>query len=72
METPARQYLRKSEELISAVESQISSIETASDWFAKSILAGRMVHLFGSGHSRIMAEEMWPRYGSFPGVHPIV
>jgi uncharacterized phosphosugar-binding protein len=72
METPARQFLRKSEELISSVESQISSIETASDWFAKSILAGRMVHLFGSGHSRIMVEEMWPRYGSFPGFHPIV
>ncbi len=31
-----------------------------------------MVHLFGSGHSRIMVEEMWPRYGSFPGFNPIV
>src|SRR5262249_3673932 len=25
-----------------------------------------------SGHSRIMIEEMWPRYGSFPGFNPIV
>ncbi len=40
--------------------------------FATTILSGRMVHLFGSGHSRIMVEEMWPRYGSFPGFHPIV
>ena len=31
-----------------------------------------MVHLFGSGHSRIFVEEMWPRYGSFPGFNPIV
>ncbi len=31
-----------------------------------------MVHVFASGHSRIMVEEMWPRYGSFPGFHPIV
>ena len=31
-----------------------------------------MVHLFGSGHSRILVEEMWPRYGSFPGFNPIV
>jgi uncharacterized phosphosugar-binding protein len=30
------------------------------------------VHLFGSGHSRILVEEMWPRYGSFPGFNPIV
>jgi uncharacterized phosphosugar-binding protein len=40
--------------------------------FAKTILAGRMVHVFGSGHSRMMVEEMWPRYGSFPGFNPIV
>ena len=31
-----------------------------------------MVHVFGSGHSRIMVEEMWPRHGSFPGFNPIV
>ena len=31
-----------------------------------------MVHVFGSGHSRIMVEELWPRYGSFPGFNPIV
>src|SRR5690606_28546842 len=30
------------------------------------------VHVFGSGHSRIMVEEMWPRYGSYPGFNPIV
>ena len=30
------------------------------------------MHLFGSGHSRICVEEMFPRYGSFPGFHPIV
>jgi uncharacterized phosphosugar-binding protein len=30
------------------------------------------VHVFASGHSRIMVEEMWPRYGSFPGFNPIV
>ncbi|MEK7793670.1 MAG: sugar isomerase domain-containing protein [Candidatus Hydrogenedentota bacterium] len=42
------------------------------DWFAATILAGRMVHVFAAGHSRIMVEEMWPRYGSFPGFNPIV
>jgi uncharacterized phosphosugar-binding protein len=40
--------------------------------FAESILKGRVVHVFGSGHSRIMVEEMWPRYGSFAGFNPIV
>ena len=29
------------------------------------------MHLFGTGHSRIPLEEMFPRYGSYPGWHPI-
>ena len=30
------------------------------------------MHLFGTGHSRIFVEEMFPRHGSFAGFHPIV
>lgn len=58
--------------IIETVERQADGIRMAADWFAETILNGRMVHLFGSGHSRIMVEEMWPRYGSFPGFNPIV
>ena len=65
-------YLAKCRELASVVEAQEAAIQQTADWFAGSILAGRMVHVFGSGHSRIMVEEMWPRYGSFPGFNPIV
>jgi uncharacterized phosphosugar-binding protein len=54
------------------IEKQSTEISKAATWFAETILAGRMVHVFGSGHSRIMVEEMWPRYGSFPGFNPIV
>ncbi|HMP41111.1 MAG TPA: SIS domain-containing protein, partial [Roseiflexaceae bacterium] len=39
---------------------------------ADSIAAGGLVHLFGTGHSRIPVEEIFPRHGSFPGFHPIV
>lgn len=72
MKSPALQYLDASREIVTCVEHQITAIQQAADWFAASILADRLVHLFGSGHSRIMVEEMWPRYGSFPGFHPIV
>lgn len=65
-------YLRQCAGVIAAVAAQKESIDTVADWFAETILGGRMVHLFGSGHSRIMVEEMWPRYGSFPGWNPIV
>jgi uncharacterized phosphosugar-binding protein len=65
-------YLKKCEGIIRTISAQKKEIATVASWFAESILAGRMVHLFGSGHSRIMVEEMWPRYGSFPGFNPIV
>ena len=70
--TPSTDYLEKCRGLVNHALDQASVINQAADWFAETILAGRMVHLFGSGHSRIMVEEMWPRYGSFPGFNPIV
>jgi uncharacterized phosphosugar-binding protein len=70
--SPALDYLTKCRGLIDAVERQLPAIRQAADWFAATIGAGRMVHVFASGHSRIMVEEMWPRYGSFPGFNPIV
>jgi uncharacterized phosphosugar-binding protein len=51
---------------------QAGSIERASGWCADAIAAGGLVHLFGTGHSRIPVEEMFPRYGSYPGFNPIV
>ena len=69
---PIQEYLHKSEAILETVGAQSTQIEKAAAWFADSILAGRMVHVFGSGHSRIMVEEMWPRYGSYPGFNPIV
>ena len=53
-------------------QTQMESIETAAQWCARAIGKGGLVHLFGSGHSRIPVEEMFPRYGSFPGFHPMV
>ncbi|SOE19563.1 Uncharacterized protein, contains SIS (Sugar ISomerase) phosphosugar binding domain [Spirosomataceae bacterium TFI 002] len=67
-----KDYLNQSRGIIETVEKQEAVINQVADVFAKSILAKRMVHVFGSGHSRIMVEEMWPRYGSFPGFNPIV
>jgi uncharacterized phosphosugar-binding protein len=70
--SPTADYLGHCRTIVETVAQQSAAINQAADWFAKTILAGRMVHLFGSGHSRILVEEMWPRYGSFPGFNPIV
>jgi uncharacterized phosphosugar-binding protein len=67
------QYLAAVRGAIDAIEAtQLPAIREASSRFAGAILAGRLVHVFGTGHSRMAIEEMFPRYGSFPGFHPIV
>ncbi len=51
--------------------SQMDAIAAVAELSAAAIGAGGMVHLFGTGHSRIPLEEMFPRYGSYPGFHPM-
>ena len=51
---------------------QMDNIEAAAQVCADSIGQGGLAHLFGTGHSRIPVEEMFPRHGSFPGFHPII
>src|SRR6187549_2604414 len=68
----AAEYLLKCREILDKIGKQEDQIQQAADLFADTILRGQMVHVFASGHSRIMVEEMWPRYGSFPGFNPIV
>jgi uncharacterized phosphosugar-binding protein len=67
------QYLAAVRATLDAIAAtQLPAIREASGRFAAAILAGRLVHVFGTGHSRMAVEEMFPRYGSFPGFHPIV
>jgi uncharacterized phosphosugar-binding protein len=63
---PARALLDRLE------ETQAPALERAADLCADAIAGGGLVHMFGSGHSRIAVEEMFPRYGSYPGFNPIV
>jgi len=69
---PSESYLQGAAGVLARAAEQKAEIRKAADWFSQTISAGRMVHVFGSGHSRMMVEEMWPRYGSFPGFNPIV
>lgn len=69
----ALEYLEQSAQIIARVrETQLPAIYEAAQLCAESIAQHGLVHLFGNGHSRMAVEEIWPRYGSFPGFHPIV
>jgi uncharacterized phosphosugar-binding protein len=71
--TAASTWLSEGVALLERVAAtQADAIETASQWCAEAIAGDGLVHLFGAGHSRIPVEEMFPRYGSYPGFNPIV
>ena len=72
MSTEPTRYLAAAKELLARLESQSAAVAEVSRLCADAIGSGGLVHLFGTGHSRIPVEEMFPRYGSYPGFHPIV
>jgi uncharacterized phosphosugar-binding protein len=70
---PSMPWLAEAASLLERVATtQAAAIEEASQWCADAIGHDGLVHLFGTGHSRIPVEEMFPRYGSYPGWNPIV
>jgi uncharacterized phosphosugar-binding protein len=73
MSTSTIDYITQAKAILDRIEStQMESIERAAELCANTIANDGLVHLFGTGHSRIFVEEMFPRHGSFPGFHPIV
>lgn len=65
-------YLDAAANIINRVrETQAENILRAAEICAQSIASGGWVHVFGTGHSRMAVEEMFPRIGSLVGFHPI-
>lgn len=72
-ETPALAWLDAARAVLDRLAAtQADALEEAARWCADAIAADGLVHLFGTGHSRMPVEEMFPRYGSYPGFNPIV
>ncbi len=66
-------WIGEARAVLDAIETtQSEAVEEASQIVAQTIGAGGVVHTFGTGHSRIPVEELFPRYGSYPGFHPLV
>lgn len=69
----AEAYLHEIQALITRIEStQLPAIQRAAQRMADSIERGRAVHIFGSGHSVMPVLDIFPRYGSFVGFHPLI
>ena len=68
----AGRWLAAARQTLDRIEgTQMEAISEAARRCAATIASDGLVHLFGTGHSRIPLEEMFPRYGSYPGFHPI-
>lgn len=67
----ATRWLGHARELLERLEAQAEALEAASRICADAIGGDGLVHAFGTGHSRIPVEELFPRYGSYPGFHPL-
>jgi uncharacterized phosphosugar-binding protein len=68
-----RDYLNTATTIMNEIEStQSEKLELVSQLFADCIMKDGLVHVYGSGHSRMGVEEMFPRYGSYAGFHPII
>jgi uncharacterized phosphosugar-binding protein len=72
-ETVQARWMAPARELLDRLErTQTDALDEAAALCADAIGGGGLVHMFGTGHSRIAVEEMFPRYGSYPGFNPIV
>ncbi len=68
-----RTYMRRLCDIIEdIISTQGIAIETAADWIADTIEQRGVVHLFGSGHSHMVAEEVFHRAGSLLPLNPML
>ena len=58
------EYLTKIMQVIEKIDKEQSeNIQAAADLCAATIHSGKLVHLFGSGHSVLPVLDVFPRYG---------
>ncbi len=66
-------YTESIAKIIEAIDrTQADNIKAAAELCAEAIAAGKMAHLFGSGHSVLPIQDMFPRYGGVVGWHPLM
>jgi uncharacterized phosphosugar-binding protein len=66
-------YLKEVQRILNeVVTTQMESIHKAAKIIADSIIKGRVVHLFGTGHSNLLAMEGWYRAGGLMAANAIL
>lgn len=69
----AEQYQQQVFKLLERIRTtQNDNIRAAARLMGESVAGGGLVHLFGSGHSVLPVQDIFPRYGSFPVFRPLM
>lgn len=67
------EYFKNIKEIIEQIEKDCSkNIEASASLFAKAIMENRRIFLFGTGHSHMLAEELFYRAGGLLNIQPVL
>jgi len=69
---PLRTYLSTVSEQLAALTNQEETIDAAAEAIAASIVADGLLHVFGTGHSHLIAAELFYRAGGLGAVNPVL
>ena len=73
MKAESAAYVAKIREIISRIETEEkASIAEGARMLARSIESGGLIHVFGTGHSHIFAEEAFFRAGGLACINPVL
>jgi uncharacterized phosphosugar-binding protein len=59
-------------QLLTLAASQVQQITTAAEWFAQVIINERIIHAFGTGHSHMIAMELFTRASGLANVNTVL
>lgn len=67
------EYVEKiSQQLLTLATTQAQQITTAAEWFSQAIIKEHIIHAFGTGHSQMVAMELFTRASGLANVNTIL
>src|SRR5262249_1729987 len=68
--TPTRTYWQQIRRVLGELEEQ--QVKAAADLVANALYGGGIVHVFGGGHSALLAQEVFFRAGGLVAIRPVL
>ena len=66
------EYIESVEAIIKKISDDGANIEKAADVTARTLIGNKRIYLFGTGHSHMLAEELFYRAGGLVNIQPVL